>query len=99
MKRIDSYDMLNIIGCLENIILIQQNVLNRIENIKCRVKNNEKKDLEGVNMNIEKVLVEVSKVLDLLELDYEVERLEKLEKESLKYFEKYGFDSTFKEEE
>ena len=99
MKNINSYDLLNIIGALENIILIQQNVLNRIENIKCRVKNNEKNELEGVNMNVEKVLVEVSKVLDLLELDYEVERLEKLEKESLKYFEKYSFDSIFKEEE
>ena len=99
MKNINIYDLLNIIGALENIILIQQNVLNRIENIKCRVKNNEKNELEGVNMNVEKVLVEVSKVLDLLELDYEVERLEKLEKESLKYFEKYSFDSIFKEEE
>ena len=80
-KKMDLNDLRYIIEKLEEIIVSSKNVLVNVDNI--RNNTSDKTILEnagGIYMRTENNLKSVKEVLDMLELDYDVEEVEKKEK-------------------
>lgn len=81
MKNLSGWELYYIINQLENIMVLQQNILNSVESIKNRVY----EDLDSVEKNANNNLVDLGKVLDMLEINFTDEEKKKMVEEEERF--------------